>query len=64
MNLTTAKLRVKAKKFKKSIPTGMALRLPDSLLDNLSDEEAHEFFNILSQLGVTRRSDCLWERSN
>jgi len=61
MDIATAKLRVKAKKFKRSIPTNMALRIPDKLLDGLTDQEAHEFFDLLRQFGLRKRSDCFWE---
>ena len=56
-----AKLKVKAKKFKNSIPIGMAIPLPDDLIDGLSDEDAPIFFEILDQIGL-QRNGSYWER--
>lgn len=66
MDLTTAKLRVKAKKFRDSIPINMAIPLPDNLVDSLLDEDVPKFFEILKSLGLQQRQDhgaCgYWER--
>jgi hypothetical protein len=61
MNLATAKLRVKAKKFKSSIPIGMALMLPDKLIDSISDKDIKEFLSILTQIGLHQEGNY-WER--
>jgi len=62
MNIKTARLRVKAKKFKRSIPTQMAMPLPDKLIDSISDEDIQEFLAILKQLGL-RQVGNNWERA-
>jgi hypothetical protein len=61
MNIKTARLRVKAKEFKRSIPTQMAMQLPDKLIDSISDEDIQEFLAILKQLGL-RQEGNYWER--
>ena len=63
MDLRTAKLRVIAKKFKASIPAGMALRIPDEILDKLADKDIQDFYRILNELGLQRQQGGgYWER--
>ena len=62
MDLRIARLRVKAKKFKRSIPANMALRMSDSLIDSINDEDIQDFLEILSQLGLSNHNGGYWER--
>lgn len=63
MELWEARLRVKAKKFKSSIPAGMGMKLSDDLLDSLKDDEIAVFYKILNQLGLQKVGNY-WERKD
>lgn len=63
MELWEARLRVKAMKFKSSIPTGMGLKLSDDLVDSLKDDEIEAFYKILNQLGLQKIGNY-WERKD
>jgi hypothetical protein len=57
-----AKIRAKAKAFRNSIPAGMAIKLPDQLLDNLADKDLPVFFDALNRLGVHKQNGTnYWE---
>lgn len=62
IDLETVRMRVQAKKFKVSIPTNMAVYLPDKLIDSLTDNEAHKLLEILPTIGLVQRPDGRWER--
>ena len=66
MDWETARLRVKAKRFRDSIPVNMASPLPDELIDSLSDDEVPKFFEILRSLRLRQKETYHgyghWER--
>ena len=63
MELWEAKLMVKAKKFKRSIPAGMGIKLSDNLVDSLSDDEVDMFYKMLDRLGLQKVGNY-WKRKD
>ena len=42
---------------------GYALRVPDELIDWLTDEEVLTFHHLLREYGLVRRPDMRWEKA-
>lgn len=54
-------LRVQATKFRKSIPLNMSIKLPDDLVDILSDDDIPEFYALLEARGLVKVGNY-WEK--
>lgn len=64
--IKSAKLRVIAKEFKKLIPIGMCIPLPDDLINKISTEQMPKFLDALESLGLQQNENAFsfgfWER--
>ncbi len=58
-------VRAKARAFASSVRAnpGLALRVPDEIIDWLADKEVPTFFAHLRTMRVTQRDDWRWEAS-
>ncbi len=62
MDIKTAKLRVKAKKFKASIPIGLAIKVPEELWNSIEDRDVRTFKDLLEEIGLRQQGGGYWER--
>ena len=60
--INLAKLKAKAKEFKKSIPLGMAIPVSDRLIAAIPDKDIKTFLEILNSLGLQQQNNGYWER--
>lgn len=62
MDLKQAAVRAKARKFATMVKqSNMAHKIPDDIIDSLTDDEVRYFMECLTQFRLVKRKDYLWE---
>jgi hypothetical protein len=63
-DIKRAKIRAKARKFAETVrESNMACRIPDDVVDSLTDDEIPLFMEYCKQFRIVQRKDYFWERA-
>lgn len=63
MDIRPILVRSRARKFANDVKaSGMALSIPEEIIDWLKDEEVPAFFEHCQCFGIQKRIDYLWEK--